>query len=102
MTDLSFHHVPAHSGQLDNELVDSVAKALTFQQWSPFVGIPNIEDLLNAPLFDWAWLLIEKEVNYNKEYPSLDDLIVGRGYAALPAKPVAVFPQAHEVPVDAV
>ena len=99
---LSFHHVPAHSGQLDNELVDSIAKALTFQQWSPFVGIPNIEDLLTMPLFDWAWLLIEKEVNYNKEYPSLDDLIEGRGYTALPSKPVAVFPQAPEVPEDAV
>ena len=93
VADLSFHHVPPHSGQLDNELVDSIAKALTFQQWSPFAGIPNIEDLLTMPLFDWAWLLIEKEVNYNKEYPSLDDLIEGSGYAALPSKPVAVFPQ---------
>ena len=97
MRDLSFHHVPAHSGQVDNELVDSVAKAIVVQQWSPFIDVPDIYALLNTPLFDWAWLLIEKEVGHNTEYPCIEELISGNGYSALPAQPVSVFPQEAEV-----
>lgn len=31
---LQYHHVKAHDGQIDNELIDSVAKALASQSWS--------------------------------------------------------------------
>lgn len=95
--DLTFHHVPAHAGQVDNETVDSVAKALVSQDWSPFTGVPDIYPILNTPCFDWAWLLIEHEVHWNYEYPSIDELVAGTGFADWPAKPVQVFPQAAEV-----
>ena len=93
--DLTFHHVPAHAGQVDNETVDSVAKALVSQNWSPFTGVPDIYPILNTPCFDWAWLLIEHEVHWNHEYPSIDELVAGTGFADWPAKPV--FPQVAEV-----
>ena len=67
--DLTFHHVPAHAGQVDNETVDSVAKALVSQNWSPFTGVPDIYPILNTPCFDWAWLLIEHEVHWKPWVP---------------------------------
>ena len=95
--DLTFHHVQLHAGQVDNETVDSVAKALVSQNWSPFTGVPDIYPILNTPCFDWAWLLIEHEVHWNHEYPSIDELVAGTGFADWPAKPVQVFPQVAEV-----
>ena len=95
--DLTFRHVPAHSGQPDNELVDSVAKSLALQQWAPFKDVPDIQELLSAPLLDWAWLLVEQEVNCNPEYPSLQDIIHGNGLSDLPTEQVEVFPQTPEV-----
>ena len=94
---LDFRHVPAHAGQIDNELVDSVAKALAQQQWSPFTGIPSVQGILNCPLIDWAWLLVEKEVIGNEEYPSLNSLLEGTGFPELPAAMTTVFPQSCEV-----
>ena len=95
--DLTFRHVPAHAGQPDNELVDSVAKSLALQQWAPFKEVPDIQELLSVPLLDWAWLLVEKEVNCNPEYPSLQDIIHGNGLSDLPTEQVEVFPQTPEV-----
>ena len=93
---LEFQHVPAHAGQLDNELVDSIAKALAQQQWSPFVGIPCVKGILDC-LIDWAWLLVEKEVIGNNEYPSINSLIEGTGFPELPAATTTIFPQSCEV-----
>ena len=95
--DLTFRHVPAHAGQLDNELVDSVAKSLALQQWAPFTDVPDIHDFLSASLLDWAWLLIEKEVNCNPEYPSLYEIIHGTGFHDQPTEQVDVFQQTPEV-----
>ena len=38
--DLTFHHVPAHAGQVDNETVDSVAKV---------AGLPALVSVYRCP-----------------------------------------------------
>lgn len=59
--------------------------------------MPDIRAFLSTPLIDWAWLLVEKEVNGNLEYPSLYDVIHGTGFEDLLTEKVAVLPQAPEV-----
>ena len=93
---LQYQHVKAHAGQLDNEVVDSVAKALALQDWSPFLGIPDFLQCMETPLWEWAWLLIETEINLNTELPLLPELLSRRAYDPVPCTPCEVFTQVEE------
>lgn len=93
---LQYQHVKAHAGQLDNEVVDSVAKTLALQHWSPFLGIPDFLSCMDATLWDWAWLLIETEINMNAELPSLSDLLSHRAYDPALCAPCEVFSHTGE------
>lgn len=94
---LQYRHVKAHSGQIDNEVVDSVAKAIASQGWSPFCGIPDFLAGLSLPLWDWAWLLIETDVNDNPEFPALADLVNKTAYGPALTIGGKVFDQFDEV-----
>ena len=93
---LRYEHVKAHAGQLDNEVVDSVAKALAIQGWTPFQDIPYFLEFLQQPLWDWAWLLIETEVNGNEELPMLSSLVDHSAYGPEPTASCAVFTNTEE------
>ena len=72
---LQCKHVKAHSGQIDNETADSVAKALATQDWSPFHDLPKFSTYCLVSLWDWAWLMVESEVRDNPEFPDLASLV---------------------------
>ncbi len=90
----------AHAGQIDNEVVDSVAKAIASQGWSPFRDIPDVTACMDVPLWDWAWLLLESEVNLNIELPLLADLVGLTAYPSLPTLACDVFSHKDECAVD--
>ena len=81
---VEYHHVKAHSGQIDNELVDSLAKAIAKQTWSPHVGIPSLERWYSEPLLPWAWLMVENVRFAGSSLPQLDDLAAGRSFPGIP------------------
>ena len=100
MTHVYYHHVKAHSGQIDNELVDSVAKAIARQQWSPHTRIPPRSRWDYAPLLQWAWLLIEKAQPTQTSLPSLDDLASGQSFPSIPQCNTDPFGIKPEVAID--
>ena len=98
---LRYEHVKAHAGQIDNEVVDSVAKSIATQGWTPFQNIPDFIAFLQQPLWDWAWLLLETEVNGNEELPTLTALVDHTAYGPCPTDSCAVFSHKEECPSDA-
>ena len=98
---VSYHHVKAHSGQPDNELVDSAAKAIALQQWSPHTGIPSRLRWSNAPLLPWAWMLVENAHGHTSSLPSLDDLASGFALPSIPLSHIDPFGLQPEVPSEA-
>lgn len=92
---------------LNGQVVDSVAKSIALQTWSPFLGIPDFLSCMDATLWNWAWLLIETEINMNAELPSLPDLLNHRAFDPELCSPCEVFshksecgPEAPLVAVD--
>ena len=94
---VSYRHVKAHSGQIDNELVDSTAKAIAKQQWSPHVGIPNRSRWQEAPMLHWAWLLAENARSSPSSLPLLDDLATGLSLPSVPQTHTDLFGLRPEV-----
>ena len=96
---LEYRHIKAHCGQLDNELVDSLAKAIAKQSWSAHVGVPDVHRWLNIPLLEWAWLLVENFQDGPSSLPFLDDLACSISFPSVPQPhidPFAASPEVHE------
>ena len=51
---------------------------------------------METSLWEWAWLLVETEINLNTELPRLPDLLSHRAYDPVPCAPCEVFSQAAE------
>ena len=93
---IDYHHVKAHCGQIDNELVDSLAKAIAKQTWSPHAGIPSLDRWTAEPLMPWAWLLVENVCSTGSSLPQLDDLAARRAFPGVPQgdfDPFGSFPE---------
>ena len=97
---LEYRHIKAHCGQVDNELVDSLARAIASQEWSPHVGVPDIQRWSRVPLLDWAWLLIENFQAEPSSLPCLDDLASGRSFPAVPQPAIDPFEAPSEISQD--
>lgn len=88
---LAYLHVKAHCGQIDNECVDSLARAIAKQSWSPHSGTPDLCRWFEVPLLPWAWLLIENCRVPASSLPDLDDLVAGKSLPSVPQGPAGVF-----------
>ena len=100
LPEVAFHHVKAHCGQMDNELVDSVAKALAKQAWSPHRGVPHPSRWFEAPFLSWSWLLVENFMPGPSSLPSLDDLVSCKALPSVPQPATDPFAASPEVGHD--
>ena len=101
LPNLAYFHVKAHCGQLDNECVDSLARSLAQQSWSPHVRIPQVQRWFAVPLLQWAWLTIENCTTSASSLPVLDDLVIGNSFPSVPQGPIDVFGTEPEIRRDA-
>ena len=100
LPEVAYHHIKAHCGQIDNELVDSVAKALAKQAWSPHLGVSHPSRWFDAPLLPWSWLLVENFQPGPSSLPSLDDLVTCKAFPSVPQAAIDPFAASPEVGPD--
>ena len=97
LPEVAYHHVKAHCGQVDNELVDSVSRSLAKQAWSPHVGVPHPSRWFDVPLLSWSWLLVVNFKPGPTSLPCLDDLLTCTAFPSVPQPAIDPFAASPEV-----